>query len=61
MRKVKALVRDPVCGMHVDPQQADAARVHMGKTYYFCSPSCAQEFDANPHRYIEAATLQAAD
>ncbi len=60
MRKVKALVRDPVCGMQVNPRQADAARVHMGKTYYFCSSGCAQEFDANPHRYLEAATPQEA-
>jgi Cu+-exporting ATPase len=59
MKKVKAFVRDPVCGMQVNPRQADATRVHMGKTFYFCSPGCAQESDANPHRYLEVAPQQA--
>jgi len=60
MKKVKAFVRDPVCGMQIAPQQADLARVHMGKTFYFCSPGCAQEFDADPGRYLEEARPQQA-
>ena len=44
---------DPVCGMSVDPATAAASSVHDGKTYYFCSPSCKQKFDADPRRFLE--------
>ncbi len=44
-------VRDPVCGMEIEPQSAFASREHMGQRYYFCSQSCADQFDADPHRY----------
>lgn len=46
-----AAVIDPVCGMAVDPSTAAATREHDGVTFYFCSPGCAAEFDADPHRY----------
>ena len=46
-----AVIRDPVCGMTVDPAKAAATREHDGTTFYFCSASCAQTFDADPHRY----------
>ncbi len=48
-----ATVKDPVCGMDVDPKTAPAKSEHMGKTYYFCSPGCKKAFDANPARYIK--------
>ena len=32
-------VRDPVCGMEVDPHTAVSA-MHQGRTFYFCSTSC---------------------
>ena len=44
-------VIDPVCGMTVDPATAAASREHDGVTFYFCSPGCAEAFDADPHRY----------
>jgi Cu+-exporting ATPase len=53
MKEQTAMVRDPVCGMQVDPAKAAAARVHMGQTYHFCSPGCAKAFDADPHKYME--------
>jgi Cu+-exporting ATPase len=37
-------VRDPVCGMEVDPQNAAASAVRNGGTLYFCSPHCRDEF-----------------
>ncbi len=46
-----ALVTDPVCGMTIDPKTAAATREHDGTTFYFCSISCADKFDADPHRY----------
>ena len=44
-------VKDPVCGMTVDPTKAAATREHDGTTFYFCSAGCAETFDADPHRY----------
>ena len=43
---------DPVCGMTVDPQRAASTHVHAGRTYYFCSASCAATFQAAPDRYL---------
>ena len=45
-------VRDPVCGMEIEPQDAFANREHMGQTFYFCSQSCVDQFDADPHHYV---------
>ena len=44
-------VKDPVCGMDVDPKTAPARSEHMGKNYYFCAPACKKTFDANPAKY----------
>ena len=46
-------VKDPVCGMTVDPKKAAATREHGGTTYYFCSPGCAGKFDKNPAKFIK--------
>lgn len=43
--------KDPVCGMAVDPQQAAAASVYGGTTYYFCSASCRDKFEKAPSKY----------
>lgn len=48
------MVRDPVCGMEIDPQSAIATREHLGQTYYFCSESCMNQFDADPHNFVPA-------
>ena len=45
-------VRDPVCGMEIEPQSAFAEREHMGQTLYFCSQSCVEQFDIDPHHYV---------
>ena len=49
------MVKDPVCGMDTEPQDAAATREHMGQTFYFCSANCVAQFDADPHRYAQAA------
>ncbi len=51
-QQVKTGIHDPVCGMKVDPNTALHARVK-GKTYYFCSQSCLNKFQATPHAYLE--------
>jgi P-type Cu+ transporter len=47
-------VRDPVCGMAVDPRAARHRREHAGHTYYFCGGKCRDRFDADPARYLTA-------
>jgi Cu+-exporting ATPase len=45
------MATDPVCGMQVDPNAAAATSEYLGETYYFCSLTCKEEFDRNPHAY----------
>jgi Cu+-exporting ATPase len=47
-------VKDPVCGMSVDPHAAKHRREHAGRTYYFCSARCAERFEAEPKAYLGA-------
>jgi P-type Cu+ transporter len=49
-------VRDPVCGMTVDPQQAAESVVYRGGAYYFCSKGCAAKFQADPEKYLHPRT-----
>jgi Cu+-exporting ATPase len=37
--------------MEVNPEQAAGKSEYQGQTYYFCSPSCKQQFDREPQRY----------
>ena len=50
--KVEQDVRDPVCGMMVDPHGTARRAEHGGKTFYFCSSKCQAKFAADPLRYI---------
>jgi P-type Cu+ transporter len=47
-------VKDPVCGMLVDPQRYASKAEHGGKTYYFCSTRCAERFEKEPEKFIAA-------
>ena len=51
------LVRDPVCGMMVDSEQALWRELHEGTTYFFCNPRCAGKFRTRPAHYVEALAL----
>ena len=45
-------VRDPTCGMEVDPAKAAASGstlVYRGTTYYFCSRQCKEAFQKDPN------------
>jgi Cu+-exporting ATPase len=46
-----ATVRDPVCGMDIDPEGAAATAEHGGNTYYFCSQGCYERFIEAPQEY----------
>ncbi|MEC4674793.1 MAG: heavy metal translocating P-type ATPase [Nitrospirota bacterium] len=45
-------IKDPVCGMMVDPLQAAAKYEHGGKTFYFCHPRCQERFQGDPEGYL---------
>jgi len=45
-------VKDPVCGMMVDPHTAKHRHEHRGHTYYFCNPKCREKFIADPEKYL---------
>ncbi len=47
-------VKDPVCGMTVDPASAKASAEFKGRTYSFCCDGCKTKFLADPARYLEA-------
>lgn len=46
------IFKDPVCGMEVSYETAQARSEYDGRTYYFCSMSCKEEFDQNPEKYM---------
>jgi P-type Cu+ transporter len=52
-------VKDPVCGMKVDPHSAKYRHTHDGRPYYFCSAGCEKKFIANPVQYLKPETHSA--
>ncbi|MEO6471162.1 MAG: heavy metal translocating P-type ATPase, partial [Aeromicrobium sp.] len=46
------VVKDPVCGMDVDPHATAFRSDHGGRPYYFCSAHCQASFDASPGKYV---------
>ncbi|HYH19956.1 MAG TPA: heavy metal translocating P-type ATPase [Azospirillum sp.] len=53
-------VKDPVCGMDVDPERTAHHAEHGGATYHFCSARCHDRFVAEPERYLAPAAKPAA-
>ncbi len=52
-------VKDPVCGMAVDPHTATQQAGHAGHTYYFCSARCREKFVVEPAKYLDQAAAAA--
>lgn len=48
-------MKDPVCGMSVDPSTAKAKSDYKGMTYYFSSKGCKTKFDSDSAKYDEPA------
>ena len=48
------LVKDPVCGMTVDPATSKHRFDHGGTTYHFCSAGCRAKFAAGPDAYLKS-------
>jgi Cu+-exporting ATPase len=43
---------DPVCGMEIEEVNAKERVTHQGRTYFFCSVDCREEFEADPEEYV---------
>ena len=50
----EAVVRDPVCGMTVDPAAGKPTATYGGHSYHFCSESCRTKFTKEPEAYLTA-------
>ncbi len=46
-------VKDPVCGMDVDPLTSKHTAEFGGRSYHFCAAGCRTKFVADPRRYLE--------
>jgi len=51
-----AMVKDPVCGMTVNPQKTPHRAEYEGRTYYFCCAGCRTKFIADPQQYLGKET-----
>jgi Cu+-exporting ATPase len=47
--------KDPVCSMEVDKDKSEFTSQYGGKTYYFCSEDCKQQFERRPEQFAIAA------
>ncbi|MDQ2622564.1 MAG: heavy metal translocating P-type ATPase [Actinomycetota bacterium] len=56
-----AKVRDPVCGMMIDPASAAGSSEHSGEAYFFCSASCKRKFDGNPSSFVPSKGIAPAE
>ncbi|WP_075654527.1 heavy metal translocating P-type ATPase [Pseudochrobactrum sp. B5] len=52
-------VKDPVCGMMVDPAAGKPHMTYKGHEYHFCSDSCHGKFKADPEKYLTAQSAAA--
>ncbi|HEY5027570.1 MAG TPA: YHS domain-containing protein, partial [Candidatus Angelobacter sp.] len=61
MKPAPNTVRDPVCGMYVDPATSAGSSEYKSQTYYFCSLGCVKRFNADPEKYLatKSPTAQA--
>jgi Cu+-exporting ATPase len=50
-----AAVKDPVCGMTVDPAGTQHHAWHDGEEFHFCSAGCRTKFLADPELYLNVA------
>ncbi len=54
-------IKDPVCGMSVDPASAQHRFDYKGATYYFCSAGCRTRFASAPGKYLHPAAAAATE
>ena len=47
------MAKDLICGMNVDEKSARYKSEYKEKIYYFCSPTCKEDFDKNPEKHLK--------
>ncbi|MEZ5931181.1 MAG: YHS domain-containing protein [Alphaproteobacteria bacterium] len=52
--KASTILRDPVCGMTVDPEAGKPFAEHDGHRYHFCAERCRERFLADPEAFVSA-------
>ena len=52
-----AAVKDPVCGMDVDPGRTAHHATHGNRDFHFCSARCQARFVADPAAYLEGVPV----
>ena len=60
MQPPGGVVKDPVCGMDVDPLTSKHRADHDGQIYHFCAANCRTKFIADPNRYLAPKSQPAA-
>jgi YHS domain-containing protein len=48
-------VKDPICGMMVEKENAKYKSEYQGETYYFCNAACKSTFDEDPAMYTKGS------
>lgn len=52
-KKHNGSVKDPVCGMDVEPAETEHHFTYQGQEYHFCSGHCLMKFKENTRQYLE--------
>ncbi|MBU4446042.1 heavy metal translocating P-type ATPase [bacterium] len=51
-------MKDPVCGMTLEPEFSAASIEYKRYTYYFCSFQCLEKFKSNPEKFLSKQNNQ---
>jgi len=52
-QRVGMTVKDPVCGMDVNPDNTKHHHQHAGMSFHFCSEHCLKKFKLEPVKYLD--------
>src|SRR6478736_9360439 len=57
-KPTEVTLRDPVCGMTVNPATSKHRFDYSGETFHFCSAGCKTRFSADPKTFLERRALR---
>lgn len=52
------MIKDPVCGMAINPQHAVVNIMYKGQMVYFCSIMCKTIFEREPRKYVKSGEVE---
>lgn len=55
------MIKDPICGMTVDPRTAAFRVPYRGQTYFFCSQMCRMMFIREPEKHVTAEATESVE